>query len=206
MRTIRSIRPADAGAEPVALHARAMDNLHFIRRTMERAGSFTALSGWGFLAVGLTGLAAAPIAAMQPTPEMWLTTWIVAALLATLVAGGATLRKARLAGQGLLAGPGRKLVLSFAPPTAVAALLTPVLFDAGLPHLLPALWLLLYGAGVVTGGTFSVPVVPVMGVTFMAVGAAALISPESWGDAFMALGFGVLHVVFGALIARRHGG
>jgi hypothetical protein len=202
----RSFRPADDGPEPVALHAHAMDNLRFIRRTMERAGSFTALSGWGFLAVGLTGLVAAPVAAAQPTPELWLTTWLAAALLAALVAGGSTLRKARLAGQVLLAGPGRKLMLSFAPPTAVAALLTPVLFGSGLEYLLPALWLLLYGAGVVTGGTFSVPVVPVMGITFMVVGAAALVSPPGWGDAFMAAGFGGLHVVFGALIARRHGG
>jgi hypothetical protein len=206
MKTNRSFQRADGAAEPVALHAHAMENLRYIRRTMERAGSFTALSGWGFLGVGLTGLAAAPIAAVQPTPELWLTTWIVAALLSTLIGGVSTLRKARLGGQVLLAGPGRKLVLSFAPPTVVAALLTPVLFGAGLTHLLPALWLLLYGAGVVTGGTFSVPVVPVMGVTFMVVGAAALISPASWGDAFMAVGFGGLHIVFGALIARRHGG
>jgi hypothetical protein len=206
MNTKRSIQPAGDGPEPVALHAHAMDNLRYIRRTMERAGSFTALSGWGFLAVGLTGLATAPIAAAQPTSELWLTTWLAAALLATVVAGGATLRKARLAGQALSAGPGRKLVLSFAPPTVVAALLTPVLFGLGLTDLLPALWLLLYGAGVVTGGTFSVPVVPVMGVTFMLVGAVALVSPPAWGNAFMAIGFGGLHVVFGAFIARRHGG
>lgn len=206
MRPKRAFRPPDSGQEPVALHSHAMDNLRFIRQTMERAGSFTALSGWGFLAAGLTGLAAAPIAAVQPSRGMWLMTWLVAALLSVLIGGGATLRKARLAGQVLLAGPGRKLVLSFAPPTVVAALLTPVLFGAGMTHLLPALWLLLYGAGVVTGGIFSVPVVPVMGVSFMVVGAAALLSPASWQDVFMALGFGVLHVVFGAVIARRHGG
>ncbi|MGH7539585.1 MAG: hypothetical protein ACRELC_01155, partial [Gemmatimonadota bacterium] len=148
----------------------------------------------------------APVAAAQPTPELWLTTWLAAALLSVLIAGGATLRKARLAGELRLAGPGRKLVLSFAAPTAVAALLTPVLFGAGLTRLLPALWLLLYGAGVVTGGTFSVRVVPVMGVSFMVVGAVALVSPGAWGDAFMAAGFGVLHIAFGMLIARRHGG
>lgn len=206
MRPKRSYRPPDIGEEPVALHSHAMDNLRFIRQTMERAGSFTALSGWGFLTVGLVGLAATPIAAVQPTQGMWLMTWLVAALLSTLIAGGATLRKARRAGQVLLAGPGRKLVLSFAPPTIAAALITPVLFGAGMTHLLPPLWLLLYGAGVVTGGTFSAPIVPVMGLSFMVVGAAALLSPASWQDGFMALGFGALHIVFGVLIARRHGG
>jgi hypothetical protein len=204
MRPIRSTRP-DPDA-PVALHDHAIDDLRFIRRTMERAGSFTALSGWGFVIVGVTGLTAAPLAALQPTRELWLTTWLVAALISVLVAGGATLRKARLAAEPLLAGPGRKLVLSFAPPAVAAALLTPVLAGTGLASLLPAVWLLLYGAAVVTGGTFSVRAVPVMGVSFMLLGAAALISPAAWGDVFMGAGFGALHIGFGLLIARRHGG
>ncbi|MEX1181746.1 MAG: hypothetical protein WEF86_00825 [Gemmatimonadota bacterium] len=192
--------------EPAALHAHAMDNLRYIRRTMERAGSFTALSGWGFVAAGVTGLVAAPLAALQPTKELWLTTWLAAALLSLLITGGATLRKARLAGEHLLAGPGRKLLLSFSPPAVAALLLTPVLFGAGLTHLLPPLWLLLYGAGVVTGGTFSVRIVPVMGVSCMVIGATALLVPAAWGDVLMAIGFGAVHVAAGVLIARRHGG
>jgi hypothetical protein len=183
-----------------------MDSLHYIRYTMERAGSFTALSGWGFVVVGTMALVAAAVAAAQPTRELWLTTWLIAATAAVLVVGGTTLRKARLAGEPVLAGPGRKLVLSFTPPAAAAALLTPVLAGEGLAGLLPAVWLLLYGAAVITGGTFSVRAVSAMGVSFMALGAAALVSPASWGDLWMAAGFGVLHIVFGVLILRRHGG
>lgn len=206
LRAERSGQSAPEADEAIALHAHAMDSLSYIRRTMERAGSFTALSGWGFVAVGSTALVAAPVAAAQPTRALWLTTWLIAAIAAVLVAGGTTLRKARVAGEPLLGGPGRKLVLSFAPPAAVAALLTPVLVGAELTTMLPALWLLLYGAAVITGGTFSVRAVPVMGVSFMALGAAALVSPASWGDVWMGAGFGVLHIVFGVLIARRHGG
>ena len=77
---------------------------------------------------------------------------------------------------------------------------------AGIQRLIPPTLLLLYGTGIITGGAFSVRIVPVMGMAFLAVGTAALLAPPAWGDAFLAAGFGGLHVVFGTMIARRHGG
>ena len=115
-------------------------------------------------------------------------------------------RKARGAGLSLFSGPGRRFALSFAPPLFAGALLTFVLFAAGRSSVLPGLWLLLYGTGVVTGGAFSVRIVPVMGLCFMLAGAIALFLPAAWSNAVMAAGFGLIHVVFGVLIARRHGG
>ena len=191
---------------PVALDTHAMDNLRFIRQTMERAGSFTAVPGWGGVAMGVTALAAAVVASRQTARDLWLATWLAEALVAFGIAGWAMVWKSHAAKMPLLSGPGRKFALSFSPPLVVGALLTLVLYRLGLAGVLPGIWLLLYGAGVVTGGAFSVKIIPVMGLCFMLAGAAALFSPAAWGNGFLAAGFGGLHILFGILIARRHGG
>ncbi len=193
-------------ASPRPLHDRALDNLRYIRQTMERAGSFTAVPGWGQIAVGATALAAALVAARQPTPELWLATWLGEAIVALAIGGWTMVRKAYAVDDPILSGPGRRFWLSFLTPMAVGGLLTVVLYRAGLWHALPGTWLLLYGTGFVTGGAFSVRVVPVMGLCFMIVGAVALLGPPAWGSWCLAAGFGGLHVAFGGIIARRYGG
>lgn len=161
--------------------------------------------------MGFTALAAAFIAARQTSPAAWIQTWLVEAVLAVAIAAAALQAKARRAGLPMTSGPGRKFAFSFVPPIAAGAVLTPILYQAGLTRLLPGAWLLLYGVGVVTGGAFSVSSVPVMGAAFMALGSMVLLLPAAWPglaspNLAMAAGFGVLHIVFGILIARKHGG
>jgi len=203
--TIPRPTPRDPAAAP-ALHARAMDNLSFIRSTMERATAFTAVPGWGGVAMGVTALAATALAQSRGARGEWLVVWLTASVLALTLGGWSMLVKARRAGTSVFSYSGRRFVLSYVPPLAVGALLSLVLVRAGLYSTLPGTWLLLYGTGVVTGGAFSVRVVPIMGLCFMALGAIALLAPPAWGDWLMAAGFGGLHIIFGLIIARRYGG
>jgi hypothetical protein len=192
--------------EPPALHERAMDNLRYIRETMERATAFTGISGWGEVAIGSTALVASVLAASQATFKAWLAIWLAEGLISLLIAGWSMDRKARAVKMPLVSGPGRKAVFSLSPPIVAGGLLTIVLVRAGLTNAIPGVWLLLYGTGVVTGGMFSVPVVPIMGLCFMGLGALALFAPLVLANWFMAAGFGGLHIVFGVIVARKYGG
>ena len=192
--------------EPADLQDRAIDNLRFIRETMEAATSFTAVSGRGQVLVGVTALVAAFVAMQQTMITAWLMTWLGEAVIAVVIAVLTTFLKARSTGLSLVSGPGRKFVLSFSPPMIAAALLTVVLFQLGAATVIPGMWLLLFGTAVVTGGAFSVRVVPVMGICFMLLGAITLLSPPGWSDVLLGAGFGGLHIIFGIFIAWRHGG
>ena len=198
---------------PRPIHDKALDNLEFIRSTMERAGSFTAVSGWGMVLIGVTALGMAQHAGAVPiattygaSHSHWLLTWLLEAVLGVLIGVTSMIIKARRAGEAMTQGPARKFGLSVLPPFVVGALLTYVLWSAKQIQLLPAVWLLCYGAGVMTGGAFSLRVVPVMGLCFLALGAIALFTPPSWGAWLLAAGFGGLHILFGLIIARRYGG
>ncbi len=183
-----------------------MDNLRFIRETMERAASFTAVPGWGGVAIGATALATAAIAARQPWPLGWGWTWLLEAAVAGVI-GFATLhRKARRSDTSLFRGPGRRFTLGFLPAVLVGGVLTLALWRAGQFTIIPGLWLLLYGVAVLSAGAFSVRIVPLLGLCFIATGVFALFTPPAWRDAWMAAGFGGLHVIFGLIIAWRYGG
>ena len=193
----RRARPLPAGAA---------DDLRYIRQTMERSAAFTAVSGGGQILLGLTALAASWIAAHQSSAFTWLRVWLAEAIVAVAIAMFSMHWKANRNGLPLFSGPGRKVALGLLPPLAAGAVLTFLLFRAGMNAALPATWLLLYGAGIATGGMFSVAIVPVMGLSFMIVGTLAALGPVDWGNWFLAAGFGGLHILFGSLILWRHGG
>ncbi len=206
--------------DPPALHDRALQDLSFIRRTMEGASSFTDVPGWGLVAIGGSALVATWLAGRAETAGAWFWTWMAEAVLAA--GGGVALMWRKMKRRGTardgapLSIPARKFLLGLVPAIASGAVLTFALVDlpsllsgapvATLPRALPGLWLLLYGAGVVTAGMYSVRAVPLMGLALMATGTVALLVPAVPRDVTLALGFGVVQMGFGTWIARRHGG
>jgi hypothetical protein len=191
-----------------SLPSGALDDLRFIRETMERSSSFTAVPGWGMVIMGITALCAAWVtsASHHLGQRMWLAVWVLEGALAMTVGLIATYKKAQRAGVPLTSGPARKFMYSFLPAAVAGGVLTAVLFRLGLAGTLPGAWLLLYGAAVTSAGSFSVSVLPLMGAGFMAIGIITFIAPPGLHTALLSLGFGGLHIGFGFWIARRHGG
>jgi hypothetical protein len=193
-------------AKVVSINERAFENLKYIRETMERAGYFTAVPGWGGVLIGVSALFTAFMSNRLPSNELWFESWLGEALLAIAIGGWAMIEKAKTSNVTLFYGAGRKFAVNLSPAMIAGGILTLVLYREHLFGIMPGLWLLLYGVAIVTGGAFSVRVVPLMGISFMTLGAAALFSPFAWANWFMAAGFGVLHIIFGIVIARRYGG
>ena len=184
----------------------AEESLQFIRRTMERSSTFTAVPGLGGAGMGAIGLAAAVVAANQTSAERWLLVWLVAAALALAVGVTAMLRKAARLGAPLAGAVGRRFAMILAAPLVAGAALTWGAWRHGDWALMPAVWLLLYGTGMLAGGVFSVAAVRLLGVAFMALGVGALATAPAWADVWLGMGFGGLQVAFGLYIASRHGG
>ncbi len=192
--------------EPRSVSSQAADNLVFIRSAMERSSTFTAIPGAGGVVMGAIGLAAAGIAAGQPTGDGWLATWLASAVIAAGVGLFAMTRKAHAAGLSLTGVNARRFALGMAAPFVAGAAITYELWAVRNFTVMVPAWLLLYGAGLLTGGMFSVPIVRVIGISFMAAGLGAILTPHEWGNVWLAIGFGGLQVGFGIHIMRNHGG
>lgn len=184
----------------------ALDHLAVIRDTMERSSTFTAVSGWGYCAMGATALVASVIALRQATTDAWLAVWLAEALVAVTVALVAMHWKASRLGTPILSVSGRRLFVGLLPALFAGGVMTVALVRAADPRQIPGVWLLLYGVAVMQAGAFSVRTIPVMGAVFVLAGAIALPLPWWWANVMLAVGFGLIHIAFGTYIARRHGG
>jgi hypothetical protein len=190
-----------------SIQEHAYENLRVIRDAMERAGSFTSIPGWGGFIIGLTALGAAFVAAGRVTePRAWLNTWLMEAAVASVIGAVTIWLKWRRAATPFMSGAAKRFFISYFAPMIAGAILTVTIAHRGAFDVLPPVWLLLYGTAFVSSGAFSIRVIPVMGLCYMALGVLAAMVRLPVGNIILGAGFGLLHVVFGLIIARRYGG
>src|SRR5438105_82973 len=147
-KTSSAKKDEERSGEAVNLGDRAADNLKFIRETMERSTSFTAVPGYGGMLMGVTAIAAAYIASTQIYVRDALVTWLVEACLAFAIGLLALWQKSRLADTSLLSAPAKKFALSFAPPLIAGVAITLGLWRYEYYHVMAPVWMLCYGAAV----------------------------------------------------------
>ena len=192
---------------PLPIHQHALENLRVIRETMERAGSFTSIPGWGGLAIGVTAGGAAVLAQrVVSDPRAWLRVWLSEAMVAAAIGAATMALKWRRTATPFMSGAARRFFVSYFAPLIAGAVLTFALAHGGSFDPIPAVWLLLYGSAFVSSGAFSIRFIPVMGICFMLLGGLAALVRLPAGNLVLGAGFGGLHIIFGFIIARRYGG
>lgn len=191
---------------PINIQEQAEDNLRFIRTAMERAERASAVSGAGAMAMGVIALVAMAIGATSVDLIRQLSVWIGTAFVAGTVGAVACAFKARRNDMPLIADPGRRFLLCLIPSLLVGVVLTAALFQSAQADLLPSLWMMLYGAGVLAAGTYAAPPVMHMGGSFLIAGVFAYALPVEWINVMLGLSFGGLHLYFGYQVYSHHGG
>ena len=132
--------------------------------------------------------------------------WMLAGATAFLVGGALMAREAAQSGHARYLGPVRKFLLCLCPTLFAGAVLTAVLWHAGMVSLLPGTWLLLYGCAVLSASTVTIPstmrLIGIMGALFVVLGSLAFALPAQTHTSILGIGFGALHIVFGILVGR----
>lgn len=192
--------------EPTPIDSGAVENLRYIRSTIEAAHTFTTVPGKGCIAMGITALAAVGLESIPALAPFWLEIWLGAAIVACGAALWFMEQKARAQGLSLRRAVARRFFMTLAPAFLSGAILTTALAGHVDREIITGMWLLLYGTGLSACGLFAVPAVFTAGLAFMGLGAATLWLPPGSAHIVLALGFGGVHLALGATIARNHGG
>src|SRR5688572_30947612 len=192
--------------EPTPIDSGAVENLRYIRSTIEAAHTSTTVPGKGCIAMGVTALVAVGIESIQRFEPYWLTIWVGAAIVACCAALWFMEQKARAQGLSLRRAVAKRFFMTLAPAFIAGGILTAALAGQVDRELVTGMWLLLYGAGLAACGLFAIPAVFTAGLAFMALGTATLWLPPGSAHIVLALGFGGIHLALGTTIVRHHGG
>ena len=190
---------------PISIETRALGTLAYIKRSIESSGSM-AVPGTAGIVMGCIGVLTALAASTPRWAPHWAAIWMLGGAIAFAGGGALMAREAAQSGHARYLGPVRKFLLCLCPALFAGAVLTGVLWRAGLMNLLPGTWLLLYGCAVLSASTVTIAstmrLIGIMGALFVALGCLAFVSAARTHTALLGVGFGVLHILFGVLVGR----
>ena len=201
------------------------DELASIRSLMERSSKFISLSGLSGILAGvyaLIGAAAAYYLLTSNTVREYpyhgyysfghLFNSLVGQLLiiavlvfAASVTSGIILtnRKARRKGQAIWGSTSKALLFNMATPLVAGALLLFIFIVHGYYGIVGPSSLVFYGLALVGAGNFTFTLVKYLGLCEIAIGLIAACLP-GYGLLFWAIGFGVLHIVYGSMMYFKY--
>ena len=197
-----------------------------IRGLMSRSGRFLSLSGLSGVWAGACALAAAAFAywragvaplsgvdyytayyrqyqdagAIEP---FVFTVGVVTIVVAVAGAAFFTLRRARATNYQLWNATSRQLLSALLWPLATGGLLVLAHWYQGDYGYSAAITLIFYGLALLSASRYLVPEIRALGYCEVALGLVVAFLPGYGIDAW-ALGFGVLHIVYGAVMWRRY--
>jgi hypothetical protein len=186
-----------------------------IRSMMERSTRFLSLSGWAGIMAGIYALTGAYVAAAvlnfnpdvidyssSALPKVMLLGLLIL-MLALVTAILLSRKKAAKKGEKIWTATSRQLLAHMAVPLVTGGVLTLILISKGLTGLIAPLTLLFYGLALYSAGKFTIDDVKYLGITQIGLGLTASWFIE-YGLILWAIGFGMLHIVYGIYIYLRY--
>jgi len=190
----------------------SLETLQHIRSILDKNARFLSLSGRSGVWAGIVALVAGNIARTWLAPNSPYTTtllprFIALAVLTFLLAGlGAfyfTYRKNKKENQQLWNVASKKMLINLAIPLAVGAVMIAAFIqNQHFPYLIPAM-LVFYGLALINGSKYTISDIKYLGLMEVILGSIALFLAPEYGIYCWAIGFGLLHIIYGMLMWRK---
>jgi hypothetical protein len=201
------------------------DELASIRNMMERSSKFISLSGLSGILAGVYALIGAGIVyntiypripkinsatigllyGHSTTADAFYILVIAIIVLVASVSTGIflTLRKAKRKGQPVWGSTSRTLMLNMLVPLLAAGILILILLNRGYYNIVSPLCLIFYGMALINASNFTFKDVRYLGLLEIVLGLISAIIPN-YGLLFWAIGFGVLHIIYGSIMYLKY--
>ncbi len=210
----------------VETHNEHLETLTQIRSLMERSSRFISLSGLSGVAAGVWALLGAaavylyldvPVFSSKhlyyeilhngkwgmPYETFFVLDATIVFVLALVSGIFFTTRKAKKQGQKTWDAMAGRMLVNLAIPLVAGGIFCLVLYKNGVYGLVAPATLIFYGLALVNGGKYTFVDIRNLGITEIILGCIGLYYP-GFGLELWALGFGILHIVYGLLIYYKH--